>query len=563
MNSADGAELLFLPLGGTGEIGMNLNLYGLGRWDGRHEDVDWLMVDFGITFADGWPPGTDVILPDPAFIEKRRDRLLGLVLTHAHEDHLGAVPYLWQRLGCPIYATPFTRAFLARKLADNGIVNEVPVHEVPLGGRFDIGPFDLELITLTHSIPEPNAVAIRTSAGTVLHTGDWKLDPDPVVGEASDEAALSALGDEGVLAIVCDSTNALAEGHSGSEAALKENLTDLIGACEGRVAVGCFATNVARLQTISEAARANGRDVALVGRSLWRVQAAARETGYLADVPAFVPAEDAGAIPDDKLVLICTGSQGESRAALSRIAQGDHPHVTLGAGDTVIFSSKIIPGNEVTIGRLHNDLVALGVKVIDENDALVHVSGHPNREELVAMYQHVRPAISVPVHGERRHLEAHAALARTCQVNKALVIENGALVRLGPGEADDASVIDHVPSGRLAWDGNRAIPIDGEMIRVRTRALFHGSAVVTIALDGKRGLAGEPQVTTAGVLEDDETEGVIGRIRDAVWRTIDGLGAKALGDDAAVREAVRIAVRRSFRDQLDKRPVTTVHLVRI
>ncbi|MCH8238375.1 MAG: ribonuclease J, partial [Proteobacteria bacterium] len=423
-------EFVFLPLGGAGEIGMNLNLYGLGP----PGDETWVMVDLGITFGDGAQPGVDVIMPDPGFIAERRDRLAGLVLTHAHEDHLGAVPYLWERLECPIYATPFTLSILRRKLSETDFAEKVEIIEVPLGGRFHVGPFDMELITLTHSIPEPNAIAIRTKFGTVLHTGDWKFDPDPVIGDSADEDALRRLGDEGVLALIGDSTNVFTPGESGSEADLLASLTSLIGACEKRVAVACFASNVARLETISRAAQANGRDVVLAGRSLWRIDAAARENGLLEDIPAFIEAEDSGHLPDDKVVIICTGSQGEPRAALWRIASDDHPHVTLSEGDTVIFSSRIIPGNETSIGRLHNQLVRLGVKVIDTTDHFVHVSGHPARDELARMYQLARPKVAIPVHGELRHLVEHAKLARECQVADAIVVENGTMVRLGPGD---------------------------------------------------------------------------------------------------------------------------------
>jgi ribonuclease J len=325
----DEKGLYFVPLGGTGEIGMNLNLYAYRG--------DWLMLDCGVTFGDDSQPGLDVVMPDPAFIVERRDRLLGIVATHAHEDHIGAIPYLWPQLQCPIWATPFTASLLRAKLSEAGLLDRVEINVVPMSGRFSIGPFELELITLTHSIPEPNAVAIRTPVGTVLHTGDWKLDPDPLIGDVTDEAALIRVGDEGVIAMVGDSTNALKEGISGSEGELQESLTELIGRYQGRVAVACFASNVARLWTIARAAEANGRDVALVGRSLWRMDKAARENGYLADLPRFLTEDEAGFVPADRILMICTGSQGEPRAALSRIARDDHAHIGLEPGDVVIF----------------------------------------------------------------------------------------------------------------------------------------------------------------------------------------------------------------------------------
>ena len=548
-------ELVFLALGGAGEIGMNLNLYGLGP-AGKET---WVMIDLGITFGGGQVPGVDVILPDPGFIVEHRDRLAGLVLTHAHEDHLGAVPYLWQRLQCPVYATPFTISILKRKLAETDFADQVEIIEVPLGGRFTVGPFDMELITLTHSIPEPNAIAIRTPVGTVLHTGDWKFDPDPVVGDAADVEALKRLGDEGVLALVCDSTNVFTPGVSGSEAELLKSLSELIADAEGRVAVACFASNVARLETIAKAARANGRDVVLAGRSLVRINDAARENGYLADVPAFLDEEDAGHLPEDKAVIVCTGSQGEPRAALSRIANDDHPNVTLGEGDLVIFSSRIIPGNEASIGRLHNQLVRRGIRVVSTTDHFVHVSGHPARDELTRMYQLSRPKLAVPVHGELRHLREHARLALECQVPMAIAAENGAMIRLGPGKPQ---ITGTVPVGRLAADGNRLVPMDGELIRSRTRTVYNGAAVVTLVLNGFGGLAAEPELSAIALLESGD-DPITDEAKEAARAAVEGLKAKQRGDDETVREAVRIAVRRSFRKSLDKNPVITVHLFRV
>jgi len=548
-------ELVFLALGGAGEIGMNLNLYGLGP-SGQET---WVMVDLGITFANASQPGVDVIMPDPEFIVERRDRLAGLVLTHAHEDHLGAVPYLWERLRCPVYATPFTLSILRRKLAETDFANQVEIIEVPLGGRFTVGPFDMELITLTHSIPEPNAIAIRTELGTVLHTGDWKFDPDPVVGETADVDALARLGDEGVLALVCDSTNVFTPGDSGSEAGLLESLTGLISKCRGRVAVACFATNVARLETIAKAADANGRDVVLAGRSLWRINEAARENGYLADVAAFIDEEDFGHLPDDKALVICTGSQGEPQAALSRIAAGDHRNVTLKAGDTVIFSARMIPGNEASIGRLHNQLVRNGVTIITAKDHFIHVSGHPARDELTRMYQLSRPKIAIPVHGERRHLEEHARLARECQVAQAIAAENGTMIRLAPGES---GISGEAPVGRLALDGNRLVPMKGELVRGRNKALYHGFAVLTLALDEKGQAAARPELSSTGLLEAGE-EDIAETAIEAALDAVRDLKARERKNDDAVREAVRIAVRRAFRKTLAKKPVTTVHLIRV
>ena len=548
-------QLLFVPLGGAGEIGMNLNLYGFGPAGAEQ----WIMVDLGITFGDGTMPGVDVMTPDPAFIVERRDQLLGIVLTHAHEDHLGAVAYLWERLRCPVYATAFTISILKRKLTEADLLDAVKIIEVPLSGRVKIGPFDLEFITLTHSIPEPNAIAITTPLGTVMHTGDWKLDPGPVVGPGTDVAALKRVGDAGVLAIVCDSTNAMTPGTSGSEADLLGTLTALIAARQGRVAVASFASNVARLETIAKAAAAAGRDVVLAGRSLWRINAAARENGYLADVAAFVSEEDAGFMPRDRVVIICTGSQGEPRAALARIAAGEHPHVVMEPGDSVIFSSRIIPGNEVSISHLHNDLARRGLEIITAKDHPVHVSGHPARDELVQMYQYIRPEIAVPVHGERRHLEAHALLARDCQVPHTVVAENGAVVRL---DGAAPGVRGQVQAGRLAVVGNRMVALNGTVVRGRARAMYNGVAFVTITLDGGGRLARPPELTAIGVLDDGEEE-VQTAVVDAVVRAVGDLRARARLTDDAIAEAARIAARRAFRHRLAVRPHTVVHVVRL
>lgn len=554
MSAGARAELVFLPLGGAGEIGMNLNLYGYGPPSARR----WVIVDFGVTFGEGTMPLAEVILPDPSFIVERRRDLLGIVLTHAHEDHLGAVPYLWPRLECPIYATPFTAAVLRRKLKEEGLEGRAQVTEIPLGGRLELGPFEMELITLTHSIPEPNAIALRTRLGTVLHTGDWKFDPDPVVGPTADEAALRRLGDEGVLALVGDSTNVFVSGDSGSEASLRENLREIIADCRGRVAVTCFASNVARLDTIASAAAACGRSVVAAGRSLRRIEEAARETGYLQDTPPFLDEREADALPRDEVAILCTGSQGEPRAALARIAHGEHPAIRLERGDLVIFSARVIPGNERSVARLHNELVGLGVRVVTWADRDVHVSGHPARDELARMYQLARPRIAVPVHGEMRHLVAHAELARHCQVPEAVVAGNGEMVRLAPGPA---AVIGRVPAGRLAVDGRRIVALDGEVMRSRVRVFYNGAVAVTVVLDADGGLVDEPQVTPVGLVEEDDA--AVAEAVLAAARAVEDLSRRQRRDDDAVREAVRVAVRRAFRAALDKRPVTSVHIVRV
>jgi ribonuclease J len=543
-------EFLFLPLGGTGEIGMNLNLYG--------HDEHWLMVDCGITFGDERTPGIDVLMPDPAFIEERAEHLCGLVLTHAHEDHLGAVQYLWPRLRCPVYATPFTAAVLRRKLTEASFANEVEIIEVPMSGRFDVGPFNIELITLTHSIPEPNALAIRTPVGTVLHTGDWKLDPDPLIGPTADEKRLMTLGEEGVMAMVCDSTNALSPGRSGSEGDVRENLAEVVRGCTGAVAIACFASNLARLESAAKAGLACGRKPALIGRSLWRMTDAARETGYLKDLPEFLNDEAASRLPPDKVLLICTGSQGEPRAALSRISRQDHNYIELGDGDTVIFSSREIPGNEVAIGELQNALTELGCKIITASDAEIHTSGHPNRDELADMYGWIRPRVAVPVHGEHRHLLAHARLAQSCQVPHGIVARNGMLMSL---TNDGAEVVDEVYAGRLALDGDKVIPIDHGSIRQRKRMAYNGLAVCSLALDDKGRLADEAQISIHGLMDSDSPD--IDDLLDLAEETVEKMGRKQREDENAVREAVRVALRRRLQRMTGRRPHVDIHILRV
>ncbi len=554
IRSADGdpSALFFVSLGGAGEIGMNLNLYGYAG--------DWLILDCGVTFGDDSQPGLEVVMPDPAFIVERRDRLLGIVATHAHEDHIGAIPYLWTQLRCPVWATPFTASLLRAKLVEARIADKVKINVVPMCGRFTIGPFDLQLITLTHSIPEPNAVALRTPVGTVLHTGDWKFDPDPLIGSTSDEEALRRVGDEGVLAMIGDSTNALRPGTSGSEADLRRSLIDLVGRYDARVAVACFASNVARLETIARAAAAHGREVALVGRSLWRIDKAARENGYLADLPRFLTEDEAGYIPRDKIVLICTGSQGEPRAALARIAREDHPNIVLETGDVVIFSSRIIPGNEKAINRLQNALVRLGIEIVTEEDHFVHVSGHPARDELVRMYQMVRPQVAIPVHGEARHLIAHARLAEECQVQQPLIIQNGDMVRLTPS---GAVIVDEVPVGRLASDGKGLLPLGGAALKDRRRVTLNGSAVATVVVDRHGRFAAPPAISMIGLVEEAAATTAAPLFCDAVERAVETLPTATRRDDDLVRDAVRRTLRRVINERFGKRPLIEIHLIRI
>ena len=542
-------ELVFLPLGGSGEIGMNFNAYGFGPANRRQ----WIVVDCGITFGnESQVPGVDIILPDIRFLAEQRENVLGIVATHAHEDHIGAIAPLWPMLKCPIYATPFTARLIEGKLAEAGIT--APVRDVPVGGSLTLGPFAIDFISITHSILEPNLLAIRTPLGVIAHTGDWKIDPDPLLGEVTDTAAIEKLGDEGVLALVCDSTNALVPGHSGSEADVRDGLTTLIGGLKGRVAVTAFASNVARLDSVARAAATNGRKVALVGRSMHKIVAAAKESGYLADLPPMLDAAEAADLPARKVLYLVTGSQGEPRAALGRIADGNHRDVQLGKGDTVIFSSRIIPGNDLPIFELHNKLAALGVEVLTAEDHFVHVSGHPAREELAQMYRWTRPRIAVPVHGELRHMAEHARLAKSLQVPEALVPANGQLYRLAPGHAE---VIDEVPSGRMHMDG-RILVAEGEGLAKARRAMgFAGLIAVTLVLDGKGRVAAE-----AGLLTEGMPEAVEDAVREAVDETLRRHNPKK-SDSEELRETVRRAARRAAQDAWGKKPVTRVTVIKL
>jgi ribonuclease J len=552
MDSETG-DLAFLPLGGTGEIGMNLNLY---RWrENGHEK--WLAVDCGIGFGGSELPEVEVMMADPGFIADRRKNLVGLVITHAHEDHIGAVAWLWPQLQCPVYATPFAAAVLRRKLIEAGLLNQVKVNVVPPGGKIDLKPFALRFIKLSHSIPEAQALAIETPAGIVLHTGDWKLDPTPLIGPPTDEAALAALGDRGVLAIVCDSTNAMVEGHSGSELDVRNTLTALIRDLNGRVAVTCFASNVARMESVALAAQEAGRSVALVGRSLKNMDAAARECGYFKSLPPFLTEDDIDDVPDDNLLLLVTGSQGEPRSALSRIARDDHPRVSLGEGDTVIFSSRMIPGNERAIGTVQDQLVRAGVRLMTDDDHLVHVSGHPARDELRRMYRLVKPRYAVPVHGEWRHLSAHAELAREAG-SEAFMMEDGDILTLFPGRP---AITDSAPVGRLVVDGTRIVPLKGEVMSARRRMLFNGIVVASLAVDQSGRVLGRPKVSAPGLL--DPEDGEADRVADDFALTLRDLPHDLRRDDSALADAARAALRRTLGRRLGKRPMVDVHLIRV
>jgi ribonuclease J len=559
MTASPADELVFLPLGGSNEIGMNFNLYGYGPPHARK----WVVVDLGVTFGDQTTPGVDIILPDPTFIEQHAKDILGIVLTHAHEDHIGAVAWLWPRLLAPLYATPFTAFLLREKLREANLLDEVTIHEVPLSGTIRLGPFEMELITLTHSIPEPNGLAIRTPLGTILHTGDWKIDPDPLLGRPTDQEAIRKLGDEGVLAMVCDSTNVFVDGEAGSEAEVRKVLTALIPTLKGKVAAACFASNVARMDSIIRAAEAADRRVCLVGRSMLRMAAAARSVGLLRDVQAFVSDAESGYFPEDKILYLCTGSQGEPRAALARVADGTHPHLSLGKGDSCLFSSRIIPGNEIPIRNLQNKLADRGVRLFTERDHPgLHVSGHPCRDELKRMYQWARPKIAVPTHGERRHLLEHVALARDLQVAEALAPRNGDMVRLAPGRAE---IIDEVPAGRLYIDGGMVTPENGEALRERRHAAFNGVLTVAVALDRKGRIASGPQVRALGLPGDadyqlDEALDDLSREAETALKK---LSSDQRDDDHAVEQALSRAIKRAAYRIWERRPAVEATVLRV
>jgi ribonuclease J len=548
-------ELVFAPLGGVGEIGMNLAIYGLG--DQRRRT--WLVVDVGVSFAQEENlPGIELVFPDIRYLVEERRNIAGIVLTHAHEDHYGAMLDLWPKLNVPVYATPFTAALLeAKRLGEYG-VPEIPVTQVALGSRFNVGPFDIELVSVAHSIPESNALILRTPHGNVLHTGDWKLDPTPVLGPPTDEAKLRALGAEGCQVLIGDSTNAVREGRSPSETDVARSLSELIMKAPRRVAVTTFASNVARIRAVAEAARRAEREVVVVGRAMERVIHVARETGYLEGVQGFHGIDVYGHLPPDKVVALCTGSQGEPRAALARIAQDEHPEVALSKGDRVIFSSRPIPGNEKAIGRVTNGLIDQGVEVITDRTHLVHVSGHPRQAELEDMIGWVKPRTVIPVHGEALHLSEHAALARRLGA-RTLIIRNGDLIRLAPG---DPEIIDEVFAGRIYKDGSLLIQAESRTVADRKRLSFSGLISVALAINDKGQLLADPEVELIGI-PDKTTDGMpmTDVAYNAAVETFDTLPKPRRRDPDSVAEAVRRGVRAAVAQHWRKKPNVTVHVL--
>ncbi|EGD58909.1 beta-lactamase-like protein [Novosphingobium nitrogenifigens DSM 19370] len=544
-----GKELLFCALGGSGEIGMNVNLYGC---EGK-----WLMVDLGMTFADPWYPGVELVFADLEFIEERSDDLLGIVLTHAHEDHIGAVPYFAQELGVPIYATPFTARLVHEKLVEAGIDRDVELHVIENNGRISLGAFDIRYVPLAHSIAEGNALVIDTPYGRVFHTGDWKLDDEPRVGTPATEEELTAIGDEGILALVCDSTNVFNPKASGSEGAVRAGLLETIDSLKGRrVVVTTFASNVARLQTLAEVAEATGRRLCVAGRSLDRIISVAQASGYLQDFPETVGMDDAMDLPRGEVLILATGGQGEARAALARIAGDQHP-VKLEAGDAVVFSSRQIPGNELAIGRVQNALVAKGVRIVTDRQSMIHVSGHPGRPELMKLYEWLRPQMLVPVHGEIRHMDEQARLGRSEGIARTILQKNGDLVRLAP---NGPHKITEVRAGRLVLDGDIITPADGEAIVARRKLAQLGLVTVALAvnLEGKQ--VSPIDVATIGIPLDEDMEAFIAEAQVDASEAVRGLKGDRRRDRLAVAEAVRLAVRRCAYRWIGKKPVVQVML---
>jgi ribonuclease J len=550
--SPGGDELVFLALGGLGEIGMNAYLYGFGPEDARR----WLMVDCGITFPEGeYDPGIDVILPDVRFIEENRADLAGIVITHAHEDHIGAVIELWPRLRAPVYATPFSAGMLRSKLAEHGNGLEIPIHVIPLDSKFDVGPFSVELFSLAHSIPEMSALAIRTPLGTVFHTGDWKLDATPTVGAPADAARLAKLGDEGVLALMIDSTNAFREGISPSEADVARSLIDIVKKAPKRVAVTTFSSNVARVKAIADAARAANRQLVVAGRALHRVIAVAVDTGYLPQGFRYLDQDQFTYIDRSDIVLLCTGSQGEPRAALARIAEEEHPEISLDKGDLVIFSSRTIPGNEKAVGRIQNGLSRNGCEILTDGEALVHVSGHPRRDELRQMYRWMRPKIVVPMHGEARHLKAQAALAREMGVKTAFTLTDGEILRLAP----EPAVIDDAPVGRLFRDGRLLVSESDGPVRERRKLSIVGVVVVSLVVSRKGALIGEPLAVLDGVpAENALGDSMLDIVLDAVEGTMRSIPEKHRKNPESLAESVRRSVRAAVNEAWGKKPICKV-----
>ena len=549
-------ELLFCPLGGAGEIGANMNLYAYGN-PGEHK---WIMVDIGVTFADDTLPGIDLIYPDPGFIVDKKEDLLGIVITHAHEDHIGAIAHLWPKLKCKIYATPFTAVLIKEKFKEKHIdVNEY-LNIVELNGILDLGPFKIEYVAMTHSILEPNGLKIQTPAGVVLHTGDWKIDENPMVGKNIDVNKLQQIGREGVLAMICDSTNIFSVGRSGSEETVRKSLLKIMERLKKRIIMTSFASNVARMETIFHCAKKTGRQISLVGRSMHRIFKAARQCGYLKNIIEPIDPREAKNISREKIVYLCTGSQGEPMGAMMRISSYTHPDVFIEKGDAVIFSSKIIPGNEKKLYKLHNQLVKDGIEVISEENEFVHVSGHPNRDEMKDMYNWIKPKCIIPVHGEHRHLMEHISFAKEMQVPHPVLVENGDIVKIFPG--DKPEVYDKAPSGRLYLDGNISVDEESSSIKDRKNLSSNGYLEVTILITPKGNIHNNPILSFRGLPINEKDEFIYG-LEDEIEKTARSFRVGSKQQDHNLIDALKITCRKFTKEKTGKKPFTNINLVRI
>jgi ribonuclease J len=549
-------ELLFCPLGGSGEIGMNMNLYAYGK----PSEQKWIIIDTGVTFADDTLPGIDVIYPDPGFIIDRKDDLLGIVITHAHEDHVGAITHLWQKLNCKIYATPFTAVLIKEKFKEKNIDINDFLQIVELNGKINLGPFKIEYITLTHSILEPNGLRIETPAGTILHTGDWKVDPNPLIGGKINSDRLKEIGNEGVLAMICDSTNVFSMGRSGSELDVRKNILNLMSNLKKRIIVTSFASNVARMETIFFCAEKTGRQISLVGRSMHRIYKAARQCGYLKNVIEPIDPRDAKNISREKIVYLCTGSQGEPMGAMMRISNYTHPDVYIEKGDAVIFSSKIIPGNEKKLYKLHNQLVKEGIEVISEETEFVHVSGHPNREDLKDMYNWVKPECVIPVHGEHRHMIEHVKFAKEMQIKNTVLVENGDIVKIAPG--GKPAVYDKAPHGRLYVDGSVSIEEDAQSIKDRRNISNNGFMDVTIIISSNGNIIKDPLLTIRGLPIYDSEEFKFG-LQEKIFEASKTFSLTNKKQESNLIDAIKVTCRKYSREKTGKKPLTNINLVRV
>ena len=549
-------ELLFCPLGGSGEIGMNMNLFGYGL-PGEHK---WIMVDIGVTFADDTLPGIDLIYPDPGFIVEKKDNLLGIVLTHAHEDHIGAIAHLWPKLQCKIYATPFTAVLVKEKFREKHIDITKDLKIVELNGNVSLEKFEIEYITLTHSILEPNGLRIKTPAGVILHTGDWKVDPNPLIGDEINSTRLKEIGDEGVLAMICDSTNVFSAGRSGSELDVRKNLLNIVNRLKKRVIITSFASNVARMETAFYCAEKSGRQISLVGRSMHRIYKAARQCGYLKNTIEPIDPRDAKNFSREKILYLCTGSQGEPMGAMMRIANYIHPDVFIEKDDAVIFSSKIIPGNEKKLYKLHNQLVKDGIEVISEETEFIHVSGHPNREDLRDMYQWVKPQCVIPVHGEHRHMIEHINFAKEMRVPNQVQVENGDIVKLYPG--DKPVVFDKAPYGKLYVDGNISVEEESQSIKERRNISVNGFLEVTILITPKGNIHNKPIFSYKGlpVLENNE---FVDGLEDEINKATRSFSLNNKKQQSNLIDALKIACKKYSKAKTGKKPVTNINLVRV